>query len=365
MGPYKSEQVLNLNMPAREIVLATKPHGLNVTRVLYRGYPDAALTCDTPVLTADGFKPASTLKTDDVLFSGTGKPVAISAIYRRQPGPVYDVSFKSGRRVRTSPGALWAPRQDSKGNITDVTSTESVYLRIKKRLAEGVSSPLRVFTPMPRPVEFRQNPAKSPGDVRATLERLSENGFAEPMPDWMLMSEADMRRTVVAFFADRFAYALANWEFDVQKAWNPEIGEQLLFLLRSLGCNVRAIPPKRPETAITLKAFTFMNLACPDEPNIRLPTPMDFMDEIENVSPCGAFEETVSVAPEAGTYNFIVTDFCVFHATLFSEFFDKRIPCMPWGTCASGQVPLSCMYPPHRKIEKRPGRPAAHPAHKA
>lgn len=323
----------NPNLSEQELKHATSPAGLSVSKVLYRGYPTASISAETPILTAAGFKPAGELTIDDIIISGTGEPAKISAIMKNPPEPVYRVNMKSGRAVVTSADGLWSLWETASKDIRRVTTTRDIYERTQRHIQNNINAPLMLAMPINGPAETDNGTAI---DIRK-LKQLALAGFPEPMPSEWLFASVHERTQILAFFATYFGKYEHNWTIPLQTTWNPEIHAQLLGIIRSLGLNVRMQEK-------SMRICTYKNLTNFNGLPLRIPKPMDFRDDILSAELLPELQPTICIAPEPHIQNYIVQDFCVVHTTLYSYDFDSKLPCMPWGTPQNQQVPLRYLY---------------------
>lgn len=340
-----STEIRNPNKTAHEIDLAVTPFGISKAKVLYRGYPHAAIPADTLVLTPNGFKPAGDIKITDQIISGTGRAVSINAISKNPAEPVYETTFKSGRKIHTSKLAMWAPHQNQKGDISDVNTVHDICNRLQRQQEKGINTRLNIFMPVNGPVMFSPTNIFTANVSYDELKALAIDQFKRPMPDQYLTAKITERQLILQFFMNWFGRQMQNWELDIPECWHENVKSQLLFIFRSLGLNIHVTPAKLSGHTCTLKILTCKNLINPEQPPFRYPKPMDFVDEITGTKLTQDVKPMVCIAPQSGTYNFIVEDFCVFHTTLYSGNFEKQIPLMPWGTEQHDKKPLDALYP--------------------
>lgn len=341
-----NSQITNQAFAPKDIKIATEPHGVNMLHTLYRTYPHGKIPESFPVLTTGGFKPAGNISIQDNIISGMGQPAKISAICKTEDEePVYQILLKSGREIRTSGGSAWGLGTDKNNDITQAVTTIDMYERTLTREKSGTKSQMHLSVPICRPVSFQTvhdiKTDKNPNMIR-TIRKLAASNFQKPLPEEYLFSSIQDRIMILKFFTKYSLKSMTNYEIRINPAWHFDITNQLLLIIRSIGYN--AYIKQKDDSHLVIRILTAQNLHQANKPARRKPSPSDFRDEILEVKLLDTKERMIAIAPEPHVYNYIVKDFCVFHATLCSFQFESREPRIPWGTTHEDQIPLRHLY---------------------
>lgn len=194
-----------------------------------------------PVLTTHGWKPMGEIQVGDYVYSRTGKPTKVVAVFPQGEKDVMKISFKDGTHTFAGRGHLWDVIQHGKGKHK-VLTTEEIRLNLASELSSSDTwrnpkGKVRKWSvPLTEPIEYPERDVYIHPYTFAML--LGKPSIEKFLPPDYLYNSLENRWHLLQGLLDTQGREASpgNWEYSTS---SPQLAKDVEALARSLGLYVR------------------------------------------------------------------------------------------------------------------------------